>query len=348
MATHNDARGAFQSHAAYLNAFQRIVASTYGPSKSFLRRHGDVLNGLASAVRAKPTFQKMQVDASIDTESIRRILGNAWATEMMLSLASNFDQDEVVGVANNWAAVQGYYALYHAVQALAVCKGQPRPQSHPATQRIFVDQWVTRNADLPPWSLGASDVSCLNLPGGQTIQSIHQWSACDDDTCWSIAYQAMRGTRQDQVSERFREERAKKQSANRKAFAAKQAERLAEGRKALPKRDFALPLLTSQEKFSVRRGLRPITLMDYLYRLRIRSNYEDAQMFIEGPEDISESRAVHRNMRLLLSSTMLVYELYVGQLIGRRALRGMVDSWLASAPLDTKTGLDARHAILFP
>lgn len=344
----DEAAGAFQSHAAYLNAFHRIASSTYGPPKSILRRHPEVLNGLAAAVRAKPAFQQLQVDGAIDTDTIKRILGNAWATELMLSLASNFDQDEVVGVANNWAAVQGYYVLYHAVQALAVCKGHARPQSHPSTQRIFVDQWVTRNAGLPPWSLGASDGACMNLPAGRTIQNVHQWSSCDDDSCWSIAYQAMRGTRQNQVNERFREERVKKQAANRKAFVAKQAERAGAGKKALPKRDFALPLLTPQEKLLVRQGLRPITLMDYLYRLRIRSNYEDAQMFIEGPGDISESRAVHRNIRLLISSTMLVYELHVGQLIGRRALRNMVDSWLASAPLETRTGLDARHAILFP
>jgi hypothetical protein len=93
--------------------------------------------------------------------------------------------------------------------------------------------------------------------------------------------------------------------------------------------------------------MRPTTLLDYLYRLRVRSNYEDCTMFIEGPEDPSESREVHRHIQRITSATLLVHELHIRQLIGRDRLARLVDGWLKDPVIDAPSiGLQSRRDIL--
>ncbi len=65
------------------------------------------------------------------------------------------------------------------------------------------------------------------------------------------------------------------------------------------------------EKEDVHRRLRPFGLIDYLYRLRLRSNYEDSAMFIDGPEDEGPSEQVRSDLCLLAGSTSLVCEMYI-------------------------------------
>lgn len=74
--------------------------------------------------------------------------------------------------------------------------------------------------------------------------------------------------------------------------------------------------------------MRPYLLLDYLYRLRVKANYEEAMVFIEGPEDERISEQVARDLELLTAATLLVHEIRVGQLVGRTTLLRLVDGWL--------------------
>jgi hypothetical protein len=74
--------------------------------------------------------------------------------------------------------------------------------------------------------------------------------------------------------------------------------------------------------------MRAFTLLDYLYRLRVKANYEDATVFIDGPENDRVSAQVARDLELLAGATLLVHELRVGQQIGREQMLALVDGWL--------------------
>jgi hypothetical protein len=69
--------------------------------------------------------------------------------------------------------------------------------------------------------------------------------------------------------------------------------------------------------------------MDYLYRLRVKSNYEDRTMFTDRPQDESESSAVHGNLVRLAASVMLLHELHIRRLVGRARMTTLVDAWLS-------------------
>ena len=90
-----------------------------------------------------------------------------------------------------------------------------------------------------------------------------------------------------------------------------------------------------------------MTLIDYLYRLRLRSNYEDATMFTDGPDSPAESWMVYDHLCRITSTTLLVHELHVGRVIGRATLTSLVDEWLNSAAVNAPNlGLAARRDIL--
>jgi hypothetical protein len=160
-----DPKAAFRTHSNYLSAFDAVMAQCYSPDRyTLLTPLGDVLQGLASAVRASPAFGRLTKRSDADTGAVSAILRNAWATELLLASAGQLARDELIGLANNWAVVQAYYASYHAAQALTVARGQPRPQTHTKTQKAYCDFWVARPVSLPPWSLAWAASGCANLP----------------------------------------------------------------------------------------------------------------------------------------------------------------------------------------
>jgi hypothetical protein len=101
------------------------------------------------------------------------------------------------------------------------------------------------------------------------------------------------------------------------------------------------------EKSACEKNVRAYTLLDYLYRLRIRANYQDAALFTDGPTEDMQSMQLHRHLRYLAASTSLVTELRVRELIGRRPLVRWVDDFVThNVPPRLTVGIAARRDLL--
>lgn len=135
---------------------------------------------------------------------------------------------------------------------------------------------------------------------------------------------------------------------NRKTWRNDEAQRLQAGRRPRKEPRFPLPQLTPTEKAQAESRVPPSSLIQYLYRLRIKANYIDAMMFTDGPSDDVSSAVVHRDIRYLASGTLLVHEMHIRQLVGPTRLRKWADTWLArNAPTGAATvGLAARRQYL--
>lgn len=338
-----DSAGSFNTHANYL----RAIASEGGLQLPV--GEGRALKALSSRIRSQPSMQDSS-PANPNLIQARRSLSSAWGTELLLALSGQLiEEDEVIRLANNWAVVQTYYVVYHAVQALAAAKGFDRPESHSKTQNQFLSFFANRPLDLSPWSFAATNGGWCNLPPGQTIDpTIHPWTACRPGTQLSLIAKAFRTTRDDDVDEALRRLRARKQAANRRAWRAEEAERAGHGRRARKEPRFPLPRLAEAEKRQASSRIPASGLIQYLYRLRIKANYVDASMFTDGPSDQISSALVHRDLRFIASSSLLVHEMHVSRLVGPARLRGWADTWLASnVPSGSPTaGLAGRRMLL--
>jgi hypothetical protein len=104
-----------------------------------------------------------------------------------------------------------------------------------------------------------------------------------------------------------------------------------------------LPRLTDEEFADVQERVRPATLIDYLYRLRINTNYKDSAMFTDGPNVPSDSKRVRRCFGILAGTTMLLGELAVIRRLGKQQVLDWATAWKrANVPPDIQAGLAAR------
>lgn len=345
----NEFYGSFLTHANYLRAFSMLCRVPYTPKLLLDVPDWDRdLPALKAGVAAVGPMDASGLPSPLE-EQVENSLRNAWGTELMLALSGTIGaEDELLRLMNNWAVVQSYYCCYHATQALLAARGQQRPETHASTQRQFVSLWVSPNIDLPPWSFGVAHGGWCNLRPGETIDdSESTWATPSRFNCWSLAGKALRTTREDRVTERLKTAREEKRKANKKKFLSEQAQRQQEGKRPRKEPTFRLPRLTEEEKEAAEGKVRAHSLMDYLYRLRIKTNYEEPRMFTQGPEDPDPSLFVYGAVLSLTSSTLLVHELRIRQLVGTKKLLGWVDDWLQkSGSAAEGLGLTRRRDLL--
>lgn len=335
-----EAQGSFQTHANYLRAFSALAGFSFPGSASAMRA------ALAQRIEVSPTLTGLQERAG-DLPQLRRSLASAWGAEMLLALPSKYaSEDALRRLANNWGVAQLYYVIYHATQALFVASGNPRPESHPATQRVFENFWCERSVDLAPWSFAAASGGYSNGPGRAIDERIHSWTRCTDETRWDLAAKALRTTRRDALPGAIRARRERKRAAIIAAWRARdEAGTTGARRGSMPR--FPLPRLTADEQRDVEARLRPFTLMDYVWRLRIKTNYEDATMFTDGPQDDVSAGMVHRDLMSLAEATLLVVEVHIRRLVGTATLRRLVDGWISTnVPRSVQLGLAVRRELL--
>jgi hypothetical protein len=339
----SDAKGSFRSHANYLRAFATLAGHSTLPKVS---------RGRAMAVQKAAVLASSSLNdkprGTPDLAGVRRSLANAWGTELLVGLSREYaSEDELIRLANNWGAVQVYYVAYHGFQAYLLANGEQRPTTHPRTQRMFADRWASRLLQMPPWTLAAGEGRFFNGPPGRDVDlSVHQWKFCDTTNCWDIGAQALRSTREAAIPEATHKKRETKRRDKRRAWQEEEELRLAKGRKPRKPSAVALPQLTVGEKAAVRQSLRRYTAMDYLYRLRVKSNYEDSTMFTDGPQDESESSAVHSDLVRLAASVMLLHELHILRLVGRSRMIALVDTWLSKNMPGLGIGLALRRDLI--
>lgn len=339
--SNEDLESRFRTHVHYIEGFAWLaglgLAQTQETALSALKARVDASGILTD--KGKPT----------DINDVRIRLSNAWGTELLLAMSSYWDvDDEFVRLTNTWGVVQTYYVGYHVTQALIVARGDERPSSHPKTQSAFGSLWAARKVNLPPWTLGYGSSGVTNVPSGLSVDpEIHGWSRCNDGTSWSLAAKALRSSRSDKIEEVCRTKRAEKQRQRRNEWSHEEQARIARGKRPRKPAPIALPRLTAAEKLACDRNVRAYTLLDYLYRLRIRANYEDAALFTAGPTEDVQSLQLHRHLRYLAASTSLVTELRVRELVGRSRLVKWADSFISlNVPRRLSVGIADRRDLL--
>lgn len=336
--------GSFITHANYLRAFATIAGFDHPATN---RLH--VLTDLKQRCQASPMYQGL-TERTVDLVQLRRSLNNAWATELVLGIAGRVSpSDAFIRVANNWGAVQLYYVLYHGTQAYQVATGNPRPKSHPATQKISANTW-SRVDSLPPWSLAADRSGYAHFLAGWTPDNaVGTFTPCTATTAWDLAATALRSTRRDAIDQEYKNERDKRTKKRVKDWNAQEAVRLTEGKKPRKARHFPKANLSADDRAAISGQVRAHVLIDYLYRLRIKTNYVDSDMFTEGPQDDASSALVNEDLSNLASASMLVNELHIARLVGPANFVQIADAWLhslANVPPHLQMGLMTRRQLL--
>jgi hypothetical protein len=332
----------FLTYRHYIRALARL-AGYHHPMVAT----GSVYPELATRFAALPTLAPLQVP--LDRDAVKRSLMNAWGTELLMAVTSRYSaNDELMRLTNNWTAVQLYYVFYHATQALVIARGRPRPESHPITRRLFLDMWASRPLDCTPWSLGYQTAP-QNVPAGHTVNSQITTVARprSDADCVDYVLKALYTTRNEDLPAARAAAREEKRGARKRAWTEEETQRQRRGLRARKLPRFALPTLTPDEKTRVRTRQRCYTVMDLLWRLRIKTHYQDGLMMLEGPADDSVSAEFNRDMQHVAGSTMMLFEMHLCRQLGRDVLKEMAEEWLQRNQASVTAGLGERLPVIF-
>lgn len=338
----------FRSHQNYLSAFTHLAGFTSPDNVD-----SDVLGEIARKVIA--AFPDSPGHRNYDGGELASCLNRAWGTETILSSGMRFDRDDsFLRIANAWGCVQAYYVGYAATQALVVASGQPRPTNHPKTQDQSITLWTNRRNGVAPFSFAAIEGSVLRKdptayrhgPNRNIHIGIHSWAKGTKHNAWDIAALALRTTREEAVDAAVQDARRQKIRQKSKTWTAEEEARLARGMSPRPTPTFKTAQLSNGEKEACEKAVRPHGLLDYLWRLRIKANYQEADMFTEGPEDDAGSAIVASSMVRLAAAIMMAHETRIAQILGKTVVIEMARNWAAKNSPDHSMGIGLRLPLL--
>lgn len=268
---------------------------------------GDVKNNpreLVGAAIETKTFHDIQGGRCTDVDNIGRFLRNAWFTEIQMDIAGQ--HDEFVSYSNHWIPVQVYYAVYLALRAYYIAKGHDVPREHASNLKAIAEEIKTRPDLFPqPWKavcIGNPEngrAKMVNLPHGMVIGKISSLSLSSKVPFWDSYGMFLQTTRR------------------------RQLETLCDNWKINNKRRRVNP--EAKQRFIA--NLSPTSLFNALYRLRLRSNYADADSFLLAVQGSTEAVQFHHALQKISWCTLLVLELLIARHIGKRTFEQIVEKF---------------------
>ena len=347
--TTSDPAGSFRTYLRYLEAFSMIPASEYAGTNTVLMATLPLtLEGIRDHLVNTTRYKTRKSKTGIDQAALSRALKNAWGSEILLCITPVLsDDEEYRKLANNWAAVQAYYACFHIAQALIIAQRNPPPRTHAKLQSISQRFWEPP-MDYSPLCLGWKNGQCNGLPPTAMTYTVKPWlpgSVVSFDSCWSYAALVLRTTREEILQERKKALRDRLQQIRQRARDTKEDAATAAGRK-LKHVTMARPRLTPAQEASIDNKMRSTALLDVLYRLRKRSNYEDPTMFIDGPENPQQTGQVHQCLRRIVATTLMAHEVFIRRYTGPTLFDNEVATWVKSSGSISRAGLATRQGLL--
>lgn len=266
-------------------------------------------------------FKKIVPAKTIDISEIEKYLNNAWNTENILCSNHTIIDNSGQGFALQWAFPQAYYSVFGTLLAQFNSLGYTE-KSHTSVLRKFGQ--LTQENRLPEticfYTNGAKKhLSYHGIEKPENLQSIdldtENSATIDNQIC-----QLLKSTREMKLAER-----APDIVKNLKLKTAKGAYK-----KNLSSTDW--------QKVSSYIGI--TSILDILYRKRIKANYHDVDVFTY---EKLKGKDVLENLCMVVDRMNLVNETYVAKAIGLEKYNEIVNNHLKRTP---NKALKKRHDIV--
>jgi hypothetical protein len=220
-----------------------------------------------------PSFVRLQLRNIANTAELRRPLYRGWLTWQAMKRLPIQADPGLARSGNFWLPVQAYYALHGVGLAAiyALC------DETPSTHRKFLTTFANQVARLLPFPLhllcmGSELDRTIRFEGiGVLVAEARQTSNLSNPTsnADALAAKALYTTRVREFEDRCDEERRSKK----------------------------IRRLPATRKAQIAKNMAPTSVADFYYRLRVRANYDDPDMFVYGEE--SDAVATKRYSNLI-------------------------------------------------
>jgi hypothetical protein len=306
----------FQAYLNYLEDLAGVIGGQYGWKES-------LVSGVHEAVLALPMISRIRRRSYVGgrTEALERLLRKAWGELRRLHREIEIP-DEYDEEANAWLPVQAYYSVYNAIMAVAVASGQMVPKDHTAALHSAAE--YVKRGKLPfPWS-----AYCEGCPQTGTVlfgglrpsgEPVHVLSRPDPSTTDDRLAMFLRTTRERELARRFSEMR----------------------RKAI--RGRSRRNLNRSVKEAVAEKVAATTVFDLFWRMRRKSNYDDADVFVLGAADALHAQRFGSSLAILADATIAALEGVMAGYVGPELLLSAVRGYAKRARSDPGRVLQRRE-----
>lgn len=273
----NEAK-AFTTYAGYVGAFSELIVGRYGSQ--------DPYPAIVGALDRKGRLTRLTGKLyGGPANPVAALLINAWLSELHLHLVDSSNAG-VVRIANHAAPVHTYYATTRAASAWLQVLNGAVPTTH-AGCLDQIGQLVATGGSLypDPWILACTALRPVHTYNGfpsppQPCSNLSTSSSSTDRLAMCL-----RTTRERQVAALVAETR-------------RQLRRTRAPNGELARRDGKL---------------RPTTMVDFLWRIRTRSNYGDPAMFYMGALTDDQVLSYLRAMKVITATTMFLFEAMIAK-----------------------------------
>ncbi|MFH1656318.1 MAG: hypothetical protein ABH956_00915 [Candidatus Nealsonbacteria bacterium] len=261
----------------------------------YLKSLSILLNSIYMDKTRLVNFEERKNFKEYNFEKVKKLLFNAWNTEFLLNFSNNnFD---LIRYSNHWLSIQAYYVIFLLGSCYFLL--EEGHEKYKIIHKNFCDniseKLISDNDFLPsPFNLfGLNGVernnfNLKNLPNGHTFgltSNLKEIITINDS--WNLLGMFILTTRNNEFNYR----RQKRLNKNKKK-------------------------LKKGERKEIINGMRRTTVFDCLYRIRIRSNYRDADMFLSDIIDNNEANEFHCYLRNIVDYGAIIFENKIIQILG--------------------------------
>ncbi|HVV69583.1 MAG TPA: hypothetical protein VHE99_11240 [Gammaproteobacteria bacterium] len=241
-------------------------------------------------------------------DKIQSVLRNAWATEMQLSFTAEFSQ---FSCSIHWGIIQLYYSVYLSLSALFLSMNDVSPNHDFDTHKVALKKISNKIRSSPdlypyPWNLTYSGdpkadrkiITLNNLTDPVNLES----SPLSRNNGSLIPYARFLKTTRERQIENERGIWLKKEGKNKKN-------------------------LTKQARQKIISELYPTTIFDCLYRLRIKANYKDVEIFLNGADIEDWAGEFNYSLINISRCTQMTIELLIMRHVGKDVYEKFVNDF---------------------
>jgi hypothetical protein len=308
-----------QARALAQEQFQKSIPSRVFFNHFFAIQYHILADTARYDLRQLDFFNKLKVqNAGLDGDQCKKLLWNAWSTEHALRLALELDNPEYYRFSLHWSFPQAYYSVYLAMTAFHHSQGTDS-DNHEKSIKVFGN--AVKDGHYP----AAISFFCQGLHEQFTFHGLSLFTAFPT---------AFNGLARIESLDMAHVQIAKFLASTRKRNAESKRERLEaqKDKKFLTKQGTFRKTFLAEHWNLIYPTIPHTSLMNALYRLRIKANYHDIESFLHAEIDF---KGFCEALVAVVDYMNFVHEAYLMKVIGKTKYEAMLTSFPKSINGDT-------------
>lgn len=281
--------------------FKKSIPSRVFFNHFFALQYHVLSDGERFNLRQLDYFNKLSLrNAAFDIDQCKKLLWNAWSTEHALRLALKLDNPEYYRFSLHWSFPQAYYSIYLAMTALQHSQGADS-DNHEKSIKVF-----------------GNSVKCGHYPAAISFssQGLYERFTYHELPLFNGFPKSFNGLSRIDSLDMAQVQIAMFLKSTREKNAEHKRERLEEkkDKQFLTKTGEFRKTFRADHWNMVYRAIPQTTLLNMMYRLRIKANYRDIESFLHADIDF---KGFCEALVSLVDYMNFVHEAYLMKVIGK-------------------------------